>query len=130
MVFKRQPTKIDDLFVITKHGENLEIPVVLDAAIALPRYNKAEAVLQYAKQKASQNPNSEKAVEELGKAALAQLAVVFGEDGVAQMYNFYDKDILKMLRDAAPYIKQRVLPVLRASSKKRRRKVMKEARRK
>lgn len=119
MFFKKK-TSLDEVFVLeNQHGERIEIPVLLDAATAIPRYNKAEAILENARIAVSRNPNSQEAVDALGRAALAQLAVVFGDEGVAEIYKFHHQNAEAMLRSCYPYIKKRVLPVLKAGSKAR-----------
>lgn len=130
MLFRKKKTKLDEIFALeNQRGEQLEIPVVLDAATALPRYNKAEADLQAARLALSRDPGSKDATEAIGRAAISQLAVVFGEEGVEKLYAFFHGDAAAMVRNCTPYIKKRVIPVLKAGSKARRKELLKTSRR-
>lgn len=130
MFFRKPKTKLDEIFTLeNQYGDQIEIPVILDASTALPRYNRAEATLQTAKLAIAKEPNSKAALDTLGQAAIDQLAVVFGEDGVKKMFDFVNGNADLLLRSCYPYIKKRVLPVLKASSAQRKKELLKQARR-
>lgn len=97
----------DKVEITDVHGELLKVfPYTFNVAQGFARVDDLR--LQMVQLNAAGN------MEELGKATVALLQAVFGEETYAEMDQFYNGDYVTMLNDLAPVLTEEIYPAIAA----------------
>jgi hypothetical protein len=56
------------------------------------------------------------AVEAYGKAVIAFMGTIFGDDQTAELLTIYENDYTQLLLDIVPFIQDEIMPALKAMS--------------
>lgn len=102
---------------------NGDIACTLDVDINVDRMtaqiSKAYDQLGKAQNELMKDRNSEKLVEEYGKAVVLVLTAIFGEDGCKKILDFYEDNYTECLLDILPFVSGEIMPKIREASKAR-----------
>lgn len=90
--------------------------------LQLAKAQQAYAALQQA-QGGEKAVAVERAEESLGDAVLGLFRLVFGEDGLQQILNFYDGCYLEMLENILPFLTNVVAPAVQADAAQRKQRI-------
>lgn len=96
-----------------------EINVDLNVDVIAGRMNKAYEALGMAQNALEADSASPVMLEQYGKAVMAVLEVVFGEDGCKRIVAFYENNYTEMLLDLFPFINNEIMPKIREASDQR-----------
>lgn len=107
----------------------LTLDVDLDVDKVVMRVNKAYDALGEAQNALQKAPQSQEAMEAYGKAFIAVLNVVFGEEGAKQLLEFYEGNYSELLLDIAPFLTDEIMPKIREASAARKAQLVDVARR-
>jgi len=107
----------------------LTLDVDLDVDKVVMRVNKAYDALGEAQNALQKAPQSQEAMETYGKAFIAVLNVVFGEEGAKQLLEFYEGNYSELLLDIAPFLTDEIMPKIREASEARKAQLVDVARR-
>lgn len=103
-----------DLEIVTSGGEEI---AVLHVSISMremeTRVAKAYEVMSIARAELQKKPD---AVEAYGKAVIAFMQTIFGDEQTAQLLEIYESDYTQMLLDVVPFIQDEIMPALKAVS--------------
>lgn len=103
-----------DLEIVTSGGEEI---AVLHVSISMremeTRVAKAYEAMSIARAELQKKPD---AVEAYGKAVIAFMQTIFGDDQTAQLLEIYESDYTQMLLDVVPFIQDEIMPALKAVS--------------
>jgi hypothetical protein len=103
-----------DLEIVTSGGEEI---AVLHVSISMremeTRVAKAYEAMSIARAELQKKPD---AVEAYGKAVIAFMETIFGDDQTAQLLEIYESDYTQMLLDVVPFIQDEIMPALKAVS--------------
>lgn len=103
-----------DLEIVTSGGEDI---AVLHVSISMremeTRVAKAYEAMSIARAELQKKPD---AVEAYGKAVIAFMETIFGDEQTAQLLEIYDSDYTQMLLDVVPFIQDEIMPALKAVS--------------
>lgn len=103
-----------DLEIVTSGGENI---AVLHVSISMremeTRVAKAYEAMSIARAELQKKPD---AVEAYGKAVIAFMQTIFGDEQTAQLLEIYESDYTQMLLDVVPFIQDEIMPALKAVS--------------
>lgn len=88
----------------------------------LIKAQQAYAALQQA-QGDGRSAAVEQAEEALGDAILGLFRLVFGEDGLHQILDFYDGCYIEMLENVLPFLTQVVVPAVQADAAQRKQRI-------
>ena len=103
-----------DLEIVTSGGEDI---AVLHVSISMremeTRVAKAYEAMSIARAELQKKPD---AVEAYGKAVIAFMQTIFGDEQTAQLLEIYDSDYTQMLLDVVPFIQDEIMPALKAVS--------------
>lgn len=102
---------------------NGDIACTLDVDINVDRMtaqiSKAYDQLGKAQNELMKDRNSEKLIEEYGKAVVLVLTAIFGEDGCKKILDFYEDNYTECLLDILPFVSGEIMPKIREASKAR-----------
>lgn len=110
-------------------SEALTLEVDLNVDEITNRVNKAYDSLGMAQIALQKAPTDPKTMEEYGKAVMAVLGVIFGEDGAQKLLAFYENHYSEMLLDIFPFINDEIMPKIEEASAARRAQLVEAARR-
>ena len=103
-----------DLEIVTSGGEEI---AVLHVSISMremeTRVAKAYEAMSIARAELQKKPD---AVEAYGKAVIAFMETIFGDEQTAQLLEIYESDYTQMLLDVVPFIQDEIMPALKAVS--------------
>lgn len=103
-----------DLEIVTSGGEEI---AVMHVSISMremeTRVAKAYEAMSIARAELQKKPD---AVEAYGKAVIAFMQTIFGDDQTAQLLEIYESDYTQMLLDVVPFIQDEIMPALKAVS--------------
>lgn len=103
-----------DLEIVTSGGEDI---AVLHVSISMremeTRVAKAYEAMSIARAELQKKPD---AVEAYGKAVIAFMQTIFGDEQTAQLLEIYESDYTQMLLDVVPFIQDEIMPALKAVS--------------
>lgn len=112
MAYKIQVNPIiDEQFIFRDGKRKLKIRMHAYVDDIILRYEKAQKELEAA-EKLFKADASDLAAEAYGKAAVALIQAVFGEEAAAAMFKFYDGRMIQLLHDIYPAIQEKILPHL------------------
>lgn len=106
---KRKAKITETLKFTDSDGKTLTLAVAINIDDILARYNIARRTLADA-QAAVKAKQTDEALATLGKAVVAFLELLFGEDDTVSMLNFYEGRTTELLTDLAPFITDVITP--------------------
>ena len=102
---------------------NGDIACTLDVDINVDRMtaqiSKAYDQLGKAQNELMKDRNSDKLIEEYGKAVVLVLTAIFGEDGCKKILDFYEDNYTECLLDILPFVSGEIMPKIREASQAR-----------
>ena len=103
-----------DLEIVTAGGEEIAtFHVSISMREIETRVAKAYEAMSIARAELQKKPD---AVEAYGKAVIAFMQTIFGDEQTAQMIELYESDYTQMLLDVVPFIQDEIMPALKAVS--------------
>ena len=113
----RKAHVVDEIH-LEDNGKELTVKVDLQVERILRDYNAAWAKIGQAQQKIRELNGAEgmdEAEAALGQAIMALFGLLFGEEQVRAIMDFYGGAYLEMLADFVPYISETIVPKVRAA---------------
>lgn len=113
----RKAHVVDEIH-LEDNGKELTVKVDLQVERILREYNAAWAKIGQAQVKIREVSGTEhmgEAEAALGEAIMALFALLFGEEQVQAIMDFYDGAYLEMLADFVPYISETIVPKVQAA---------------
>ena len=110
----RKAHVVDEIH-LEDNGKELTVKVDLQVERILRDYNAAWAKIGQAQVKireVSGTEHMDEAEAALGEAIMALFALLFGEDQVRAIMDFYGGAYLEMLADFVPYISEKIVPAV------------------
>lgn len=103
-----------DLEISDKSGNQIAVfHVSITMREMETRVAKAYEQMSIAQAELKKNPG---AVEAYGKAVIAFMGTIFGDDQTAELLEIYENDYTQMLLDIVPFIQDEIMPALKAMS--------------
>lgn len=103
-----------DLQIVTSDGaEVATFRVSISMREMETRVAKAYEAMSIARAELQKKPD---AVEAYGKAVIAFMQTIFGDEQTAQLLEIYESDYTQMLLDVVPFIQDEIMPALKAVS--------------
>ena len=103
---------------------DLTIDVDLNVDEIAGHVNKARGALGEAQIALQKDNTSPAAMEAYGKAVIALMDVLFGEDNTRAMLEFYEGSYTEMLLDLFPFINDEIMPKIREANEDRKAKLL------
>ena len=120
-VLKRKKRVQDALVLQNDDGsEFATLQVDLDIDQMMSGYNKAKNDIIRAQKSLSESPQDAQNLEEYGKAIVAVLQVILGEENTNTLFQFYENSYTEMLEMVMPYITQEIEPKMREMAAQKR----------
>lgn len=114
----RKAHVVDEIH-LEDNGKELTVKVDLQVERILRDYNAAWAKIGQAQQKIKDLRTTTDGMAEaeaaLGEAIMTLFALLFGEEQVQAIMDFYDGAYLEMLADFVPYISETIVPKVQAA---------------
>lgn len=113
----RKAHVVDEIH-LEDNGKELTVKVDLQVERILRDYNAAWAKIGQAQQKIRELNGAEgmdEAEAALGQAIMALFGLLFGEEQVRAIMDFYGGAYLEMLADFVPYISETIVPKVQAA---------------
>lgn len=103
-----------DLEISDKSGNQIAVfHVSITMREMETRVANAYEQMSIAQAELKKNPG---AVESYGKAVIAFMGTIFGDDQTAELLTIYENDYTQMLLDIVPFIQDEIMPALKAMS--------------
>ena len=103
-----------DLEIVTAGGEEIAtFHVSISMREMETRVAKAYEAMSIARAELQKKPD---AVEAYGKAVIAFMQTIFGDEQTAKLLEIYESDYTQMLLDVVPFIQDEIMPALKAVS--------------
>lgn len=122
MAYKVKRTGVieDELVIEDISGnEVLKLPVKMYVDDTLAAYNRLRRILGEAQYEVQKDPKSEKAMTTLGLTIVELFKLIFGEEGIKKILDYYDDRYTEMLSDIAPFVVDRIQPKMNEAMKAR-----------
>lgn len=120
-VLKRKKRIQESLVLQNDDGsEFATLQVDLDIDQMMSGYNKAKNDIIRAQKSLRESPQDAQNLEEYGKAIVAVLQVIFGEENTNTLLRFYENRYTEMLEMVMPYITQEIEPKMREMAAQKR----------
>lgn len=107
----------------------LVLEVNLDTYKILPKFQKLKEQLGVSLLETKKNPDSEEAVETVGKAIIEFFNLVFGEEQTTALLDFYNGDKSSALADVYTFLCEEIFPQVEAAQEQLKQEIEELARR-
>lgn len=111
---QRKSRICEELAVLDKDGNiahTLQVDINIDDFVG--RWNKARADLDNANKMLNEDPSN---VEAYGRAVIALLVLIFGEEQTNILLNHYENNYGELLLDVFPFINEVIIPKVTEAS--------------
>ena len=123
----QDPIFTDQIELKKQNGTSEILDIQIDlSAETLKAYRELQIQLIDLQKKVKENPHDSKTIEEIGKAVVAVLSLLLGENNCKKIIDFYSDDFTKMMTDLFPYIQNVVVPQFQKIVKQRKRALKKK----
>lgn len=121
---KKGASRIEDDLCIQHAGGEATYHVSISMREMETRVAKAYEAMSIAQAELRTRPD---AVEAFGKALIAFLETIFGEEQTRQMLELYESDYTQLLLDVVPFIDDAIMPALKKLSSQTRERMLQAA---
>lgn len=116
----QDPIFTDQIELKKQNGTSEILDIQIDlSAETLKAYRELQIQLIDLQKKVKENPHDSKTIEEIGKAVVAVLSLLLGENNCKKIIDFYSDDFTKMMTGLFPYIQNVVVPQFQKIVKQR-----------
>lgn len=116
----QNPIFTDQIELKKQNGTSEILDIQIDlSAETLKAYRELQIQLIDLQKKVKENPHDSKTIEEIGKAVVAVLSLLLGENNCKKIIDFYSDDFTKMMTGLFPYIQNVVVPQFQKIVKQR-----------